>query len=269
MSPRGTSGTPPTLTVRAAAGGPHATVPRPVATITLNRAGQHNALGAEDVARFMEHLEQVESDERVAALVVTGSGTATFCSGASLGEIERGRLTPADFAVLTDRLAAVRAPTIASLNGSVYGGGVEIALCCDFRIGVAGTRLLVPAARLGMCYPVAGQRRFVERLGLGTAMRILVAAEELDAGEMHRVGFLTHVVAPEDLGAATDALAGRLAAAAPLAVRAMKEILTGVASGSLDPERAAALARACADSRDLREGLRARREGEEPRFEGR
>ena len=76
---------------------------------------------------------------------------------------------------LTDRLAAVRVPVICALNGSVYGGGAEIALCCDFRIGVRGSRLAVPAARLGVCYPLGGLTRYVQRLGLATAERLLVA----------------------------------------------------------------------------------------------
>ena len=240
-----------------------------VAVITLCRPSRHNALGAEDVTRFHEHLDVVDSRAHVRVLVVTGAGNETFCSGASLGEIERGELTPERFATLTDGLAAARVPTVAALNGSVYGGGAEVALSCDFRIGVTGARLLVPAARLGMCYPVAGQRRFVERLGLAVAMRILVAGEELDADEMVRVGFLTRAVSPDRLGAATNELAARLAAAAPLAAAGMKEILRGVAAGALDPERAEELARRCAESRDLREGLRAKREGDEPSFEGR
>ena len=258
MRPRPAPGTPPTLSVRG-----H------VAHLTLCRPSQHNAMGAEDVERFHEHLHALRSDERVRVLVVTGTGTETFCSGASLGEIERGDLTPERFATLTDALASVRVPTIASLNGSVYGGGVEIALCCDFRIAVTGSRLVVPAARLGMCYPVAGQRRFVERLGLSTAMRILVAGEELPADELVRAGFLSRAVPRDRLEPETADLAERLAAAAPLAVEAMKEILTGLAGHALDPERAEDLVRRCADSRDLREGLRAKRERDQPKFEGR
>jgi enoyl-CoA hydratase/carnithine racemase len=83
--------------------------------------------------------------------------------------MESGEMSGRIFETLTEDLAAVRVPTICALNGSAYGGGTEIALCCDFRIGVSGSRMSVPAARLGICYPASGLRRFVEALGLSTS----------------------------------------------------------------------------------------------------
>lgn len=240
-----------------------------VGTILLDAPEQHNALGRDDVALFRDHLDRVDADPGVRVLVVTGSGTRTFCAGASLPELERGEMTGRLFETLTDRLAAVRVPAVCALNGNAYGGGAEIALCCDFRIGAEGIRLSVPASRLGVCYPVGGLTRYVQRLGLGVAERLLVAGEELDAEEMLRVGFLTQLVAQVELEAATARLAERLAAAAPLAVQAMKRILTGVAAGTLDPDEARALVDRCEASADLREGLAARREGRQPEFEGR
>jgi len=240
-----------------------------IARLTLNRAARHNALEAVDVALFRAHLDTIEKDAEARVIVITGSGDKTFCSGASLRQMESGEMSGEVFDTLTGRLADSRLPTIGVLNGSVYGGGAEIALCCDFRIGVMGSRLSVPAASLGVCYPVGGLQRYVERLGLTTANRILLAAEELDAAEMLRVGFLTHLVAQADLVAEADALATRLSTMAPLAVQAMKRILLDIASGTVDPERAAKLIDACTQSEDLAEGLRAQREGRMPRFEGR
>ena len=129
--------------------------------------------------------------------------------------------------------------------------------------------LAVPAAQLGVCYPLGGVTRFVQRLGLTVAQRLLVASEELDAQEMLRVGLLTQLVAPAELSRATDRLATRLASHAPLAVQAMKRILSQVASGTLDVEEARGLSARCASSSDMQEGLRAKREGRAPTFEGR
>ena len=109
----------------------------------------------------------------------------------------------------------------------------------------------------------------MRRLGLTVAQRLFLAGEEFDAQEMMRVGFLTQVVAPAELSGVTDRLAARLAGHAPLAVQAMKRILSQIASGSLDVEEARGLSARCASSSDLREGLRAKREGRVPRFEGR
>jgi enoyl-CoA hydratase/carnithine racemase len=252
---------------RAAASPPTLSIEGAVARVTLSRPEQHNAIETADVDAFQAHLDRIDDDPQVRALIVTGSGP-TFCAGASLREIESGALTAARFATLTDRLARARIPTICALNGSVYGGGTEIALCCDFRIGVLGTRMSVPASRLGLCYPVGGLRRYVETLGLGVASRLLLACEELEAEEMLGVGFLHRLVHQEDLMPAAEAFAARLASLAPLAVQGMKRILGQIARGDVDEQEAERVVAACAASEDLREGLAARRERRDPEFRG-
>jgi len=239
-----------------------------VARIVLDRPERHNALGAEDLESFRAQLAAVEADESIRVLIVTGSGD-TFCSGASLDQIESGEMSGRLFETLTEDLASVRVPTICALNGSVYGGGTEIALCCDFRIGVEGMRLRVPAARLGVCYPLGGLSRWVERLGIGVATRVFLSAEELEAEELTRVGYLTQLVPQVELAPTTERLAERLASGAPLAVQAMKRILGDAVAGSIDAASAGDLVERCAASEDLREGLRAWREGRTPEFRGR
>ncbi len=214
------------------------------------------------------HLATVRAQKDVRVLVLTGTGT-TFCAGASLPQIESGEMTGELFEALADDLAGIPLPSICAMNGSAFGGGAELAICCDFRIGVTGSRVAVPAARLGLSYPLGGLRRYVTSLGLGAASRLLLAAEELGAEELLRVGFLHRLVAPAELEAATRELAERLAGLAPLAVQAMKRILGDLAAGTLDEEGARALIAACASSRDFREGVRARREGRPPDFQGR
>jgi enoyl-CoA hydratase len=240
-----------------------------VARIVLRRPERHNALEARDLEVLRTHLSTLAAEGEVRVLVLTGSGDATFCSGASLRDIESGAVTGAMFESLADELAAVRVPTICALNGDAFGGGTELALCCDFRIGVFGSRMAVPAGRLGICYPLGGIRRYVGALGLGVASRLLLAAEELDAEEMLRVGFLHRLVSPKDLELATDELAEHLASLAPLAIQAMKRILRAVAGGRVDEAEARALIERCARSEDFREGLLARREGRDPEFRGR
>ncbi|MEX2466017.1 MAG: enoyl-CoA hydratase/isomerase family protein [Gemmatimonadota bacterium] len=240
-----------------------------VATIRLNRPDRHNALEADDIELFRSSLATVAADEQVRVLVVTGSGSRTFCAGASLKQLNTGRMSGAVFDTLTDDLASLRVPTVCAVNGGAYGGGAEIALCCDFRIGVSTSRLSVPAARLGICYPIGGLRRYVTRLGLDTAQRILVANEELTAEQMLEVGFLHRVVEPAELQTQTGQLARRLAGMAPLAAQGMKRILGEIAAGTLDEARAEQTVARCMASEDLQEGLRAQRAGEEPHFHGR
>jgi enoyl-CoA hydratase/carnithine racemase len=248
---------------------PRLSVAGHVARIVLDRPERHNALGAADLAAFRAHLATVEEDPSIRVLVLTGSGDDTFCSGASLDQIASGEMSGRIFETLTADLAASRVPTVCALNGSVYGGGTEIALCCDFRIGVHGTRMAVPAARLGICYPASGLARFVDAIGPAATRRVMLAGEELDAQRMLATGFVDQLVAREELSAATDALAERLARLAPLAIQAMKRILRGIAAGALDAGEIDELVRRCESSEDLKEGLLARREGRAAEFRGR
>ena len=268
---------PPSLAMRRAAGvscrqmpmtHPSLKTDGPIARIVLDRPERHNTLEADDLHLFRQHLATVETDRNVRVLIVTGSGGTTFCSGASLDQIESGEMSGHIFETLTVDLASTRVPTICALNGSAYGGGVELALCCDFRIGVTGSRMSVPASRLGICYPVSGLRRYLEAVGPSVTRRIMLAGEELDAEEMLRVGVVDRLVAPEALEATTSEFAALLVRRAPLAIQAMKRILRELAIGTLDADEAAQLVARCQDSEDLSEGLRARREGRRPEFRG-
>ena len=239
-----------------------------IGKITLNNPARHNSLGKEELEALMGHLENLDAEPQVRVLVLTGAGDKTFCAGASLPELDSGQISGEVFQAATDRLAHLPIPTICALNGNVFGGGVEMALSCDFRIGIEGTRMRVPAAAIGLCYPLSGINRFVERLGVNLAKRILVASEEFDAEAMFEVGFLDHLVLPAQLGSKTDALAQHIAGLAPLAVRVMKDILQQSAQGAVNVKEAERLARMCLDSEDLQEGFQARRENRTPRFKG-
>ena len=136
---------------------------------------------------------------------------------------------------MVNRLEALRVPTICRLQGGVYGGSTDLALACDFRIGHAGVEMFMPAGRLGVHYYEAGMRRYVSRLGLNAAKRLFLTAERIDAAEMLRIGYLTDLVPDEaGLDPAVDALAGRIAGLAPLAVQGMKRALNEIAHGALD-----------------------------------
>jgi len=127
----------------------------------------------------------------------------------------------------------------------------------------------VPAARLGVCYPIGGLTRYVRRLGPGTANRILLAAEDMDGAELFRIGFLTELTTRDALHAAVQSRVDRLAELAPLAVQGMKQIMRAIADGSTDALDVDGIVERCTTSDDLREGINAWKERREPRFEGR
>ncbi len=239
-----------------------------IGRLVLNNPAQHNALGQEQLVAIQSHLATVRSDEQVRVLIITGWGDKTFCAGASLQELGSGNLSGDHFQETTDMVAHLAIPTICAINGNVYGGGVELALSCDFRIGIAGSKLRVPAAAIGLCYPISGINRFVERLGVSGAKRMLLAAEEMDAETLLQVGFLDHLVQPAALDKTAETLALQIANLAPLSVRAMKQIIQQAAAGRIDQQEALALSKLCLDSADLQEGFTAKREKRSPRFQG-
>ena len=240
-----------------------------IGRLILNDPERHNALGQEQLEAIQGHLHEIARDEQVRVLVVTGAGDKTFCAGASLQQLGSGQMRDDIFQATTAQIAELAIPTICALNGNVFGGGVELALSCDFRIGIEGTRMRVPAAAIGLCYPLSGISRFVERLGVNTAKRILVASEELDAEAMLEVGLLDHLVLPGQLENTAEQMAQHIAGLAPLAVRAMKSLIQQAVSGGFDPQLARRLVDSCAESEDLQEGFAAQREKRKPRFSGR
>jgi enoyl-CoA hydratase len=240
------------------------------ATIRLRRPDRHNALGADDIATLVAHLAAVEAQSAVRVLIFVADGR-TFCAGYDLDALGAAQETGSAphavaFGAMVERIARLRVPTIAALSGSVYGGGTDLALACDLRIGIPGIELRMTAARIGVQYYAGGLQRFVRRLGLGAAKRIFLAAETHKSDELLRIGYLDELVASEGLAACIDALATALATNAPRAVTAMKRALDGIAEGAAD---ASAIDRAFAASLvspEVGEGLSAYRERRDPRF---
>lgn len=239
-----------------------------VGRLTLNHPERHNALGREQREAICNYLDAIQSSRDLRVLIVTGAGDKTFCAGASLQELSAGELADNAFQEMTARMAALSIPTICAFNGDVFGGGVELAASCDFRIGIEGMRMRVPAAALGLCYPAEGMVRLVECLGPRAARRVLMAAEELDAVTLREIGFLDYLVPPSDLERRAAELAERIAALAPLAVQGMKRILRQTNSFSVDASLANDIVTRCLESDDLREGLAAQRERRAPDFRG-
>ena len=160
----------PTAAAPAVAGTPLLSLHNGRATITLNRPAQHNRLHVEDLLALQRHFQTLAADATVKLLVLTGSGRS-FCSGFHIGEFDTGgdgaanrainaaSAGPQLFEQTVDALEALAVPTVCRLNGSVYGGATDLALACDFRVGVAAMELRMPAARLGLHYYPNGLRR--------------------------------------------------------------------------------------------------------------
>src|ERR1700726_5101587 len=194
------------------------------ATIRLNRPRHLNRLQVDDLEALMKLFDRVETDPAVRVLVLTGTGRA-FSAGYDLNSVAERATSAVEqnsagsaFEVVVNRLEDLGVPTICRLNGGVYGGSTDLALACDFRIGVDSCEMFMPAARLGLHYYKRGVRRYVSRLGLDNAKKLFLTAEKIGAAEMLRIGYLTTMVPPEALDEEVDRLAAILAGNAPVAM---------------------------------------------------
>jgi enoyl-CoA hydratase/carnithine racemase len=245
---------------------PELTVAGPIATITLRRPDMANRLEPEDLDTLRGFIRDVNTRREVLVLRLCAEGRH-FCAGFNIGSVADGN-AGASFEGLANELENARPVTIAAINGGVYGGGTDLALACDFRLGVETSQMFVPAARLGLLFYRGGLQRYVSRLGLNVAKKLLLTAATFDAVQMHACGFLDTVVAPEALRDEMERLSGELAGMAPLALLGMKKHLNRIASGTLDEfEFRRDVAQADA-SQDLLEGALAWKEKRKPLFRG-
>lgn len=223
-----------------------------------------NALGVEMRETFMRALDEVEADEAIRAIVVTGRGRA-FCSGDDLKDARPEGEDLAGFGRLLERLDATRAPVIAAVNGWSVGGGFELSLCCDIRIASTEARFVCAGVNVGL---MASAWRLPRLIGVSRAKSMLLTGLPHDAETAERYGLVTAVHPPEALRPAAVALAERIASRAPLSVEATKRI-AGRAM-DLSPEEAAPMqARELArlrKSADHRAALKAFREKSQPVF---
>ena len=242
------------------------------ATIRLNRPRHLNRLQPEDLDALLKLFERIEADPAIRVLVLTGTGRA-FSAGYDLGSIaERAASAPEQpaagsaFEVVVNRLEGLGIPTICRLNGGVYGGSTDLALACDFRIGVDSAEMFMPAARLGLHYYKSGIVRYVSRLGVDNAKKLFLTAQKIDAAEMLRIGYLTAMAPAEALDQEVDRLAALLAGNAPVAMAGMKRTINEFARGKLDEAAADRRARDSMRSAEIKEGISAFSEKRPPKF---
>jgi enoyl-CoA hydratase len=242
------------------------------ATIRLNRPKHLNRLQPDDLEALLGLFDRLEADPAIRVLVLTGTGRA-FSAGYDLGSIaERAASAPAEqtagsvFEVVANRLEDLSMPTICRLNGGVYGGSTDLALACDFRIGIDTAEMFMPAARLGLHYYTSGIRRYVSRLGADNAKKLFLTAQKIEASEMLRIGYLTACVPAESLDEEVDRLATILAGNAPVAMRGMKRAINEFSRGKLDEAASDQRARDSMRGAEIKEGIKAFSEKRPPKF---
>jgi enoyl-CoA hydratase len=219
-----------------------------VALVTFNRPGARNALNLAAMARFAAIVDDLSRDQSLRAVVLTGAGSEAFCAGGDLIELADKPSEADARAFITqmgDALALLEAlpvPVIAAINGYALGGGSEIAVACDFRVVDEVARLGFVQITLGLTPGWGAGQRLLRLVGYAAAMRLLLEAPVLTAGELHAMGLADAVVPAGHALPHAMAMAGRMAAKPPAVVRAVKSLLraglTQPYSEALETERA-------------------------------
>lgn len=246
--------------------------------MTFNNPARHNALSLEMWQGIGDILEHFEADDGVRVAIMQGAGGKAFVSGADISEFDAKRSNArqkAEYARASARggraLAAFAKPLIARIEGYCIGGGLAAALSADVRFATPDSTFGIPAAKLGLGYDYDGLAKLARVVGPASARDILFSARFLNAEEALRIGLVNFIVERGAIEEEVIGYARRIAANAPLTVKAAKAALDAWEGGGKpeDLQRVRALVNDCFDSQDYREGRSAFAAKRPPRFVGR
>ena len=243
--------------------------------ITFNRPKVLNALNRQTMQELNQILNAAREDVDVRVLILTGAGEKSFVAGADISELAvqtpvSGRETALYGQSVLHRLETLGKPSIAAINGFALGGGCEVALACSMRLASKTAKLGQPEVKLGILTGYGGSQRLSRLCGKGIAHEICLTGEMISAEEALRIGLVNHVHEPSELLPAAEALAKKIIANAPLAVKFTIEAIERGAEMPLEEGQflEATLFGICAATEDMREGTRAFLEKRPAQFHG-
>jgi enoyl-CoA hydratase len=195
-----------------------------IAYITVNRPKVLNALNTATMGELRAAFQDAKDDNAVRVVIMTGSGEKAFIAGADINELNK--LSPVEAKEYTHRGQAVfdlienlGKPTIACINGFALGGGCELAMACTMRLASENAKLGQPEVKLGIIPGYGGTQRLPRLVGKGMAMQLNLTGEMISAQEAHRIGLVNELVTAAELIPRAEAIAAKIVANAPLAIR--------------------------------------------------
>jgi enoyl-CoA hydratase len=251
------------------------TVADMIATITLDRADKLNALSRAMLEAIDAACVNIDRDESIRAVLFCSSSPRAFCAGADIAEWSTLRAADMwarwirDGHRVFDRIARLRQPTIAVIDGIAYGGGLELALACDLRIASTQARFGFPEVTIAAIPGWSGARRLPQVIGVGRAKQLVLTGESIDAETAATWGLVNEVVPPERLAQRALELARRIAENAPNAVQISKQLADASTGEGIAMTLDALAGGLAASAADAREGIAAFRDKRKPKFTGR
>lgn len=245
-----------------------------VARLTINNPERRGALDHELLDALGKYTRTLDAR----CLVIRGSGPV-FSAGYDIGGFDEGgfeesaeKLVAHPFQAAMEALDEYPYPIVGQVNGHAIGGGLELALACDFRVAARGIKVGMPPAKLGLIYSHTGLRRFIDVCGVANTAELFYMGRNVDAERAERMGLVNEVIDPEELDDHVLGLATEIAANAPLSLAGNKRVIKALRSQPL-PEQVERelieLRESCFLSEDFREGVRAFAEKRKPRWQGR
>ncbi|MGI9510835.1 MAG: enoyl-CoA hydratase-related protein [Geminicoccaceae bacterium] len=245
-----------------------------IATLILNRTEKRNALNERMWREIADQTNELAADPTIKVMVLRGADATAFSAGADIAEFERVHAsaeTAGVYSQIVDNayqaLAGINKPTIAMIQGSCFGGGCALSLCCDLRYADRSASFCIPPAKLGLIYSLKETKRLADLVGPSKAKEMLMGAYVVDADEALRIGLATRLFAISELERETYEFAQNLAELSQATIGGVKTMMAEILKGANeDTEVSHRLVRRQFESEDYIEGRRAFLEKRKPNF---
>lgn len=236
-----------------------------IAYLTLNRPEADNAINQQLAQELETICSQIDQDDDIYVIIITGAGNKVFCGGGELASLESSSYGAAT------AIAGLNQPVIAVINGDALGQGLELALSCDIRLASNKAKFNLPQVAKGLIPRDGGTQRLSRIVGKGKALELILTSDVIDAEEALAIGLVNRVMAQEELAAEAEAMAKTMAAKGPIALRYAKEAINKGLDLTLEQglRLEADLYLLLHTTDDRTEGIRAFLERRPPQFRGR